>query len=485
MRRGTAILLSTLGLTACISLDPTYHRPVSPAATTWPSGPAYAALQPNSTNAADIPWRDFVKDEKLREVVDQALGNSRNLRKAITSIESARAQYRVQRANLFPQVSASVNVDESRTLNPYAGTGTGTGSGSSSSGSGSGSALTMTNDTAQVGLSSYEIDLFGRNRSLTRAAYESYLSTAEAARATRISLISETITAYLTLAADQTTMGIAQATLQNALRSMQVTGSRLAAGVASLVDVKQAETIYQQARSDVASLTASVAQDRNALELLAGSPIDEALLPAELPEKGEWLADIPAGISSDVLLNRPDVLEAEHTLKSANADIGAARAAFFPSLSLTASEGRASSSLSKLFSGPTVWSWAPSLSLPLFTGGANSASLANTKAQRDGYVAAYELAIQTAFKEVADALAVRGTIQEQLDAQAALVDAATESYRLADARYTKGADSFLNALISQRTLYSAQKTLVTTRLTALENRVTVYRALGGGLAERS
>jgi multidrug efflux system outer membrane protein len=422
-------------------------------------------------NAVDIPWRDFVKDDKLRQVVEQALRNSRNLRKTITSIESARAQYRIQRANLFPQISASVNVDKSRTLNPYAGAG--------------GSALTMTNDSAQVGLSSYEIDLFGRNRSLTRAAYESYLSTAEAARATRISLISETITAYLTLAADQTTLGISQRTLQNAQRSMQVTGSRLAAGVASLVDVKQAETTYQQARSDVASLTSSVAQDRNALELLAGSSINDALLPAELPEKGEWFADIPAGISSDVLLNRPDVLEAEHTLKSANANIGAARAAFFPSFTLTASDGLASSSLSKLFSGPTVWSWAPSLSLPLFVGGANTASLADTKAQRDGYVAAYELAIQTAFREVADALAVRGTIQEQLDAQSALVDAATEGYRLADARYTKGADSFLNALISQRTLYSAQKTLVTTRLTALENMVTVYRALGGGLAERS
>jgi multidrug efflux system outer membrane protein len=426
-------------------------------------------LQPNVTNAVDIPWRYFVKDERLREVVDQALHNNRNLRKAIASIESARAQYRIQRASLFPQISASVNVDKSRTLNPYTG--------------GGGSALTMTNDSAQVGFSSYEIDLFGRNRSLTRAAYESYLSTAEAARATRISLISETITAYLTLAADQTTLRISQATLRNAQRSMQVTGSRLAAGVASLVDVKQAETTYQQARSDVASLISSIAQDRNALELLAGSSVGDSLLPAELPEQGEWLTAIPAGISSNVLLNRPDVLEAEHTLKSANADIGAARAAFFPSFTLTASDGLASSSLAKLFSGPTVWSWAPSLSLPLFAGGTNTAGLAKSKAQRDGYVAAYELAVQTAFREVADALAVRGTIQEQLDAQSALVDAASEGYRLADARYSTGADTFLNALISQRTLYTAQKALVTTRLAALENMVTVYRALGGGLAE--
>ena len=422
---------------------------------------------PNALKAADIPWRDFVRDDKLCQVVDQALRNNRNLRKAITSMESARAQYRIQRADLFPQINASVTVDKSRVLNPYT--------------AGGGSALTMTNDAAQVGLSSFEIDLFGRNRSLTRAAYETYLSTAEAARAAQISLISETVTAYLTFAADLTTLGISQRTLQNALRSMQVTRSRLETGVASLVDVKEAETIYQQARYDVASLTSSIAQDRNALELLAGNPVDDLLLPAELPEKSQWLADIPSGISSDVLLNRPDVLEAEHTLKSANADIGAARAAFFPSVNLTASDGVASSSLSKLFSGPAVWSWAPSVSLPLFTGGANSASLANAKAQRDGHVAAYELAIQTAFREVADALAVRGTIQEQLDAQSALVDAAAEGYRLAYARYTKGADSFLNALISQRTLYSAQKTLVSTRLTALENRVTVYRVLGGGL----
>jgi multidrug efflux system outer membrane protein len=335
-----------------------------------------------------------------------------------------------------------------------------------------------------VGLSAFEIDLFGRNRSLTRAAYASYLSTAQAARATQISLISETIIAYLTLAADQTTLAISQRTRQNAQRSMQVTRSRLEAGAASLVDVKQAETVYQQARSDVANLTSGVAQDRNALELLAGSAINESLIPADLPEKGQWLTDIPAGISSDVLLNRPDVLEAEYALKSSNANIGAARAAFFPSVTLTANDGLASSSLGKLLSGPAVWSWAPSLSLPLFVGGANTASLANTKAQRDGYVAAYELAVQTAFREVADALAIRGTIQEQLDAQSALVDAAKEGYRLADARYNKGADSFLNALISQRTLYSAQKTLVTTRLTALENMVTVYRVLGGGLAER-
>jgi len=266
---------------------------------------------------------------------------------------------------------------------------------------------------------------------------------------------------------------------------MEVTRSRLDAGVASLVDVKQAETVYQQARYDSANLTATIAEDLDALTLLVGSQVEDSLLPDELPAGGAWLAEVPAGISSEVLLKRPDVLEAEHNLKSANADIGAARAAFFPSVTLTANGGRASSSLSTLFKGPTVWSVAPNIDLPIFKGGANVANLTYSKAQRDAYVAAYELAVQTAFKEVADALAIRGTIQEQLDAQAALVNAASESYRLADARYSKGADTFLNALDSQRTLYSAQKTLVATRLTALENIVTLYRVLGGGLAERS
>jgi multidrug efflux system outer membrane protein len=468
MRKHWIYLLASLALSACVSLDPSYERPAAPIPAKWP---AYASAQPSDVTAADIPWQEFVKDEKLRTVVEQALANNRDLRMAVANIQAARAQYRSQRASLVPHVDASASSTRSRSLNPYNGTGA--------------SAITVESDSAEVGLSSFEIDLFGKQRSLSRSAFEKYLSTAQATRATRISLIAETIGSYLTLAADKTSLTISQRTLESAQRAMEVTRRRLEVGVASLVDVKQAETVYQQARSDVASLTASTAQDRNALELLAGGAVVDSLLPSELPATGDWLADVPAGISSDVLLKRPDVLEAEHNLKSANADIGAARAAFFPSLTLTGSGGRASSSLSNLFSGATVWSVAKSVSVPVFSGGANMANLAYSKAQREGYVAAYELAAQTAFKEVADALAVRGTIQEQLDARSALVEAASESYRLADARYTKGADSFLNALDSQRTLYSAQKTLVSTRLTALENVVTLYRVLGGGLAERS
>lgn len=466
MRKVLIGLLIPLLLGACVSLDPAYKRPASPVPTSWPSGAAYAPARASDIAATDLPWRQFVKDDTLATVVEQALANSRDLQQSLASIRSARAQYRSQRASLFPHLEASVSADRSRSLNPY-----------SSSGD---STVTSETDSAQFGLSAFEIDLFGRQRSLSRAAFESYLSTAEATRATRISLIAETITAYLTMSADQTTLAIARRTLESAQHSMELTRSRLDRGVASLVDVKQAETVYQQARADVASLTASIAQDRNALELLAGSHIDDSLLPGLLPATGDWLAEVPAGLSSDILLKRPDVLEAEHKLKSANANIGAARAAFFPSLTLTASTGRASSSLSSLLSGPTVWSVSPNVNLPIFSGGANAASLSDSKAQRDSYLAAYEKAIQTSFREVADALAVRGTIQEQLSAQSALVDAASESYRLADARYNKGVDTFLNALDSQRILYSAQKTFVSTRLTELENTVTLYRVLGGG-----
>jgi multidrug efflux system outer membrane protein len=325
--------------------------------------------------------------------------------------------------------------------------------------------------------------LFGRVRSLSRAALESYLATEQAARATRISLIAETASAYLTLAADSSQLELSRRTVESAQRTMEVTRKRLEAGVSSRLDVRQAETVYQQARADLASTTALIAQDRNALELLTGSRLPDDLLPTELPDNHDWLADVPAGLSSSVLLWRPDVLQAEHQLKSANANIGAARAAFFPRLSLTASTGLASTELSDLFSdGASIWSVGPNLTLPIFNGGANVANLQYANAQRELYVSQYELAIQTAFKEVADALAVRGTIQDQLDAQRALVDAAADSYQLAEARYTKGVDTFLNALDAQRILYNAEKSLVSARLTASDNIVTLYRVLGGGLA---
>lgn len=463
----TLTLAATVSLLlAGCTLAPRYERPAAPVADTWPTGPAYDPAQAADKTAADLPWREFIVDENLQKVIELALTNNRDLRSALASIQSARAQYRIQRADLMPQINGDVSATRAKSFN-----------------SASGTTAESEYYTASVGLSSFEIDLFGRVRSLSNAALESYFATSEAGRATRISLIAETVSAYLTLAADNSQLELARRTVESAQRSMDVTRKRLEAGVSSRLDVRQAETIYQQARVDLASTTALIAQDRNALELLTGSRVPDELLPKELPDNHHWLADVPAGLSSSVLLTRPDVLQAEHQLKSANANIGAARAAFFPTLSLTASTGLASTELSDLFNnGASVWSVGPSLTLPIFSGGANVANLNYAKAQRDLYVSQYELAIQTAFKEVADALAVRGTIQEQLDAQRALVDAAADSYQLAEARYSKGVDTFLNALDAQRTLYSAEKSLVSARLTASDNIVTLYRVLGGGLA---
>ncbi len=460
-------------LGACTSMAPSYERPDRAVAASWPTGAAYGSPAnevDDQRSAADIPWRAFILDERLRQVVELALANSRDLRKTIANIESARAQYGVQRAAQLPTVTAGVSGSRTRSL-------------SSGTSGGENSSAQSQSYSASLGLSAYELDLFGRVRSLTNAAQETYLATEEAARTTRISLIAETASAWLALAADRSQLAITQHTLESAQRSMELAQRRQQAGVSSGVDVRQAETVYQQARVDLASSTTAVAQDRNALELLVGSPVADTLLPDTLPLSESCLVDVPAGLSSTVLLQRPDVLQAEHQLKAANANIGAARAAFFPKLSLTASGGLASAALSTLFSGgATVWSLAPALSVSIFDGGSSRASLAYSEAQKKLYLATYELAVQTAFSEVANALARRGTMQAQLSAQADLVTAATDSYRLAEARYAKGVDTYINALDAQRTLYSAEKTLVATRLTALNNQLSLYRVLGGGSA---
>jgi multidrug efflux system outer membrane protein len=473
-----SLLLYGLMLNGCVSLAPAYRRPDAPVPAHWPGGPAYipATATPNAGQSArvaersviDIPWQEFILDSRLRRVIEQALADSRDLREQAAAVMSARAKYRVQHAALLPTVDVGVSGSKSRELI----------STDSSNPTGIASMYSAT-----VGLSAYEIDLFGRLRSLSNAALESYLETEATARAARISLITETAIAWLTLAADRSLLQIAQQTAQSAQRSMTLNQSRLERGVASAVDVYQAETVYQQARADAANYTTLIAQDSNALDLLVGSPVADELLPDNLPAEEGWLADVPSGISSQVLLQRPDVLAAEHQLRSANANIGAARAAFLPSLTLTTDGGLASSDLATLFKhAATVWSVVPSLSVPIFDGGANRANLDYSKSQKMYYIAAYEASIQTAFKEVANALARRGTMAEQLLAARALVVAAGESYRLSNARYEKGVDTYLNALDSQRTLYSAQSSLVSDRLTDLTNRVTLYKALGGGAA---
>ena len=461
MIRAAALALALgLALGGCFSLAPAYERPAAPVPANLPGGSG-------TGRAADLPWRAFVREPRLQQVIAQALANSRTLRRAALDIEVARAQYRVQRAQALPSIDAVATVSHARAL---------AGPDNQTS--------TSTVYSASVGLAAWEIDVFGRLRSLSDARLAAYFGTVEAANATRISLIAETASAYVTLAADHSRLAIARDTMAAAKQTMDLTEQLVTGGTSNRGDYWQAATVYQQARADVALLTSAIAQDRNALELLAGGPVADALLPEALPDQpggNDWFVDVPVGLSSSVLLDRPDVRAAEHDLESANASIGAARAALFPSLTLTASGGLASAALAALFTGPAaVFAIAPSLALPLFNGPAR-AGVELSVAQKRSLVAAYELAIQRAFREVADALATRATIDEQLGAQADLATAATRGFELAQARYKAGVESFLATLISQRALYAAKNALVATQLAALGNRVTLYRVLGGGL----
>jgi multidrug efflux system outer membrane protein len=455
-------------LTGCVSLDPAWRRPDAPVPAVSPSGPAYPqAGEPAATPPAR--WREVFTDPQLKAVIEQALINNRDLRIAVANIQAARAQYRVQRAAELPAITAQAGESYTRTPGAIAGI------------PGLKGPLDSRVYSASVGFSAYELDLFGHIRSLTRAQQQQYFAAEEARRTAQISLVAEVAGAWLTYGADSALLQIARDTEVSGQASLTLTQQRLAGGIASGLDVSQAQTIVEQARVDVARETTQLAQDRNALDLLVGATVDEALLPTG--QAGEVLREdaLPAGVRSQVLLARPDVVQAEDQLKAANADIGAARAAFFPSLSLTTSDGSASTALSTLFrAGTGTWSFAPQLAAPIFEGGRNRANLALAKAQRDAAVATYEKAIQTAFREVADALAERGTIDEQLAGQQALTQASADALRLSTARYERGSDTYLNELVSQRALYAAQQGLVATRLAASTNLVTLYKALGGG-----
>lgn len=447
-----AALGFTVALTAC-NLAPAYERPAAPVPPAWPSGAAYPEGAP--TRAAGLSWTTLVGDQRLRTIIDRALTNNRDLRVTLANVLAARAQYRIQRAAQLPTVTA-----------------------------GASATFTRRNDqrqdsfSADVGFSAFEIDLFGRLRNLSESALQSYLASQEGARSARIALVAETASAYTTLAADQQLLLVSRDTLTSAERTLTLTRSLNGVGLSGKLDVHQAETIVEQARSDVAAAVTQVAQDRNALDLLAGAPVEEALLPASLSALIRSTAQAPAGISSEVLLQRPDVLQTEHQLQAANADIGAARAAMFPKISLTSAIGVASSALSSLFTGGAFsWSAAPSASLPIFGGGVR-ANVEYSKAQRQAALASYEDAIQSAFREVADALARAGTIGKQQNAQRALVISSEKAYALSEQRYRAGIDPFLTTLVNQRSLYSARRSAIATDLELLQNRISLYRAIG-------
>lgn len=453
--RLSIISLSFL-LAGCLSLDPHYQRPAAPVPAVWPA----QGTQPAATTVL-ADWQHIMTDPRLNAVVAKALTSNRDMQEAIADIEAAKALYGEQRASLFPTVDAELTQTRSRTQD----------AGVSSSA------------TADGAVSSFEIDLFGRNRSLSTAAKETWLASESTAQNTRLTLIAETSTAWVTLAADNSNLKLAQDTQKSAADSLRITRLRQKEGVASGPDVSESMAVYQSARASVASYQTLVAQDINALNLLVGETVPQNLLPGTLEDLSpEAIALVPAGVSSSVLLRRPDVQEAEHNLKSANADIGAARANFFPTLSLTASAGVGSSSLSNLFShGANVWSFAPSLTLPLFTGGSNTAQLRYAEAEKKGLIAAYEKSIQSAFKDVADALARRATLSEQLDAQQQYVAASQRSYDLARRSYETGAGDYLTVLTDQRSLWSAQVDLIALQQTDFENRITLWQSLGGGV----
>ncbi len=470
----TPLLLAML-LGGC-TLMPEYQRPAAPVANQFAGDhSANAASGTEAMAVSDIGWRDVFTDPTLQEVISLSLANNRDLRVAVLNIEKARAQYGVERAALFPTINAATSESASRTPADLSATGR---------------ALTSRSYTATLGFSAYELDLFGRVRSLKEQALQSFLSTAEARRSTQISLIAEVATAWLTLASDQDRLRLAKDTLASQASSYELTRRSFELGSSSALTLRQAQTSVESARVDVESYTAQVDQDRNALVLLVGKDLPDRLLPQGLPDTAlaaaSPLATIPPGLPSDLLQRRADIVEAERNLRAANANIGAARAAFYPSISLTADAGTASARLAGLFKGGSgSWSFVPQISLPIFDGGANQANLDIATISRDISVAQYEKAIQTAFQEVSDALAQRNTLGRQLQAQEDLVEASDASYRLSQARFNNGVDSYLTVLDSQRTLYSAQKTLIGTRLSRWTNLVTFYKALGGGWVERS
>ncbi|WP_420008545.1 AdeC/AdeK/OprM family multidrug efflux complex outer membrane factor [Xanthomonas sacchari] len=469
----TPLALAVSALLAGCSLMPAYERPAAPVPSQFDGAAADSDAGTGAIPVADIGWRAVFTDPKLQQVIELALDNNRDLRVAALNIDQAWAQYRVQRADLAPGVDLA---------------GSGSGSRTPADLSGTARPLVAHSDSATLGISAYELDLFGRVRSLKEQALQQYLATTEAQRSTHISLIAQVATAYLTLAADQDLLRLAHDTLTSQSESYRLQQRSFELGSASALTLRQAQTTVESARVDVERYTAQVAQDRNALRLLLGTEVPGELLPTALPDSASAddnvLAGIPAGLPSELLQRRPDILQAERTLQAANANIGAARAAFYPSISLTASAGSASTGLSGLFKGGSgSWSFAPSIALPIFDGGRNRANLDVAKVQRDIDVANYEKAIQTAFREVSDALAERSTLGRQLQAQQALVDASADSYRLSQARFERGVDSYLGTLDAQRTLYSAEQALISTRLSRFTNLVTFYKALGGGWVE--
>jgi multidrug efflux system outer membrane protein len=448
--------LIALVLASCMSMEPAYVRPGAAVPASWPAGDPY--LRQSEAVLPAVTYREIFRDPRLQTLIEQGLANNGDLAAAAANIAAARAQYRIQRAELFPEVDSSVGA----------------------SGTEGGNGNTNAQFTAGVGIPSFELDLFGRIRSLTKAQLNRYFASEAAARSTRLALVADIADAWLTYGADASLLKIAEETEESAERSVTLTRARLQGGIAPRTDLRQAELILYGANATVARQRTALAQDINLLQLLIGAPVDRSLLPDSIEHAAPTVHPLPAGLSSMVLLRRPDVMQAEYQLRAANAEIGAARAELFPRISLTGLLGLASSSLTGLFSGGAFgWNASADATYPIFRAGAGVANVRLTEAQREAAVATYQKSIQTAFREVSDALARQATAVDELRAREAQRDSAADNFRLAEARYRAGIDNFLLTLDSQRNYFNVQESLVQMRLEAAANLVDLYRALGG------
>ncbi len=454
-------------LGGCVSLAPDYARPVAPVATQFPAVSGSAAVA-STAPASDIEWQNFFTDAKLKQLIEIALQNNRDLRIAVLNIEQARVQFQIRRADQFPTINAALTGSRQPNTTPANGAGR----------------ITSVY-SAGLAVTAYELDFFGRVASLKDAALAQYLATEEGRKIAQISLIASVANTYLGLLADDELLSITQQTLMTRQASYKLAKLRFDSGVASELDLRSAESLLEAANTALAQQTRQRALSENALTLLVGQSLGANLSVNSAGKDTSFakttLQDVPAGLPSDLLVRRPDIRQAEQQLIAANANIGAARAAFFPRISLTATAGSASSRLAGLFQAGT-WGWtlAPQLLLPIFDAGRNSAGLASSKAAEGIAVATYEKAIQTAFKEVSDALAGRATYAEQLRAAQAQANAEAVRYRLADLRFQNGVASQLDQLDAQRSLFAARQAVVQTRLAQLQSQVTLYKVLGGG-----
>ncbi|QEZ44664.1 efflux transporter outer membrane subunit [Cupriavidus oxalaticus] len=483
------VLALSLALAAC-TLEPQYQRPDAPIPSAWPEGAAYRtpqaggqpgqpaqAAQPPGPSAADLGWRDVFVDPQLRQLIELALANNRDLRMATLAIDEARALYQIERAAQFPTVEANAGMVSQRLPSRVRAPG---------------QSQQITTYNAGIGFTSFELDFFGRVRSLKHAALEQYLATEEARRSAQIALVAEVANAYLTLRADRELLRLSQDTLKTQQEAAEMVRRGRQVGAMAQLDQHRVQTQVQTAQVGVEQYTRQVAQDENALTLLVGTQLPKSVAEGGNPAAGAaadpleprtLMQEFPEGLPSSLLTRRPDILDAEHQLKAANANIGAARAAFFPRISLTGALGAASTSLAGLFSGGMAWLFAPQLTVPIFDAGRNRAGLDAANVRKDINVANYEKTIQTAFREVADSMAARATYERQVKAQEALVREGSETRRLSEMRFKNGVDDYFGVFDAQRQLYAAQQSLVTYKLAGLTSRVSLYKALGGGWRE--